>query len=59
MPAEGMDLEAMVRNSPFYRNRMADGTLQRIFETQMIRKNLAKLANEHRIVRGKGRYRAA
>jgi hypothetical protein len=54
-----MDLEAMVRNSPFYRNRMADGTLQRIFETQMIRKNLAKLANEHRIVRGKGRYRAA
>ena len=52
----GMDLEAMVRISPFYRNRMPDSTLQRIFETQMIRKNLDLLFRENRIVEEKGQY---
>lgn len=54
----GMDLEAMVRISPLYRNRMPDGTLQRIFETQMIRKNLDLLAKAHCIVEENGQYRA-
>ena len=53
-----MNLEAMVRHSPFYRNRMPDGTLQQIFETQMIRKNLALLIREGRIVEENGTYRA-
>ena len=53
-----MNLEAMVRHSPFYRNRMPDGTLQQIFETQMIRKNLALLLREGRIVEENGTYRA-
>jgi glyoxylase-like metal-dependent hydrolase (beta-lactamase superfamily II) len=56
---QGMDIEAMVRISPLYRNRMSDGTLQRIFETQMIRKNLELLTDEHRVVEENGRYRAA
>jgi glyoxylase-like metal-dependent hydrolase (beta-lactamase superfamily II) len=51
------DMESMVRRSPFYRNRMPDGTLQRIFETQMIRKNLDRLAQENRIINENGRYR--
>ena len=54
----GMDLESMVRQSPFYKNRMPDGTLQRIFETQMIRKNLDLLVGENRIVEANGRYRS-
>ena len=53
------DLESLVRRSPFYRNRMPDGTLQRIFETQMIRKNLFWLTQESRIVNENGRYRPA
>jgi hypothetical protein len=55
---KGMDLTAMVRHSPLYRNRMPDSTLQQIFETQMIRKNLALLLREDRIVEDKGTYRA-
>lgn len=55
---QGMDLETMIRMSPFYRNRMPDGTLQRIFETQMIRKNLDLLAKEDCVVEENGRYRA-
>ncbi|MBC2711327.1 MAG: hypothetical protein HGJ94_10120 [Desulfosarcina sp.] len=55
---KGMDLETMVRISPIYRNRMPDVALQRIFETQMIRKNLDLLAKEHRIVEENGHYRA-
>ena len=55
---EGMDLTAMVNRSPFYRNRMPDSTLQHIFETQMIRKNLALLLDEGRIVEEKGKFRA-
>ncbi|WP_319406071.1 MBL fold metallo-hydrolase [uncultured Desulfosarcina sp.] len=55
---KGMDLTAMVRHSPLYRNRMPDGMLQQIFETQMIRKNLALLVREGRIVQENGKYRA-
>ena len=55
----GIPLDAMVRHSPFYRNRMPDGTLQRIFETQMIRKNLALLIRDRRIVKENGCYRWA
>ena len=55
---KGMDLTAMVRHSPLYRNRMPDGTLQQIFETQMIRKNLALLVRDGRIVEEYGNYRA-
>lgn len=55
---QGMDLEAMVQHSPFYRNRMSDRNLQRIFETQMIQKNLALLIEEGRIVDAQDRYRA-
>jgi glyoxylase-like metal-dependent hydrolase (beta-lactamase superfamily II) len=50
------DLAALVRRSPFYRNRMPDATLQRIFETQMIRKNLALLVDDRRIIDIDGRY---
>jgi glyoxylase-like metal-dependent hydrolase (beta-lactamase superfamily II) len=50
------DLAALVRRSPFYRNRMPDATLQRIFETQMIRKNLLLLVRERRIVDVDGCY---
>ena len=50
------DLATMVRRSPFYRNRMPDPTLQRIFETQMIRKNLDLLVRDRRIVDIDGRY---
>jgi glyoxylase-like metal-dependent hydrolase (beta-lactamase superfamily II) len=53
-----MDLESMVRQSPFYKNRLPDGTLQRIFETQMIRKNLDLLTGENRIIETNGRYRS-
>ena len=56
---KGMDLEEMVRESPLYRNRMPDSTLQNIFENQMIRKNLALLVRENRIVEENGKYRAA
>ena len=38
---------------------MPDGTLQQIFETQMIRKNLALLLEEDRIVEENGKYRAS
>jgi len=48
----------MVRHSPLYKNRMPDGMLQQIFETQMIRKNLALLLREGRIVEEYGKYRA-
>lgn len=50
-------LASMVQESPFYRNRMPDSTLQRIFETQMILKNLALLARQDRIVEENGCYR--
>jgi glyoxylase-like metal-dependent hydrolase (beta-lactamase superfamily II) len=53
------DLATLVGQSPFYRNRMPDSTLQRIFETQMILKNLALLVRENRIVEEGGRYRWA
>lgn len=53
---EGMDLETMRRASPFYRNRMPDATFQRIFETQMIRKNLELLIAEGLVVEKNGRY---
>jgi hydroxyacylglutathione hydrolase len=53
---QGMDLEAMQKASPFYRHRMYDPTLQRIFETQMIRKNLALLIAEGKVVEKQGRY---
>ena len=55
---QAMSLEAMVRYSPFYKNRMPDSTLQRIFETQMIRKNLDVLIRENRITTRRGRYEA-
>jgi glyoxylase-like metal-dependent hydrolase (beta-lactamase superfamily II) len=55
---KGMDLTTMVRHSPLYRNRMPDGTLQQIFETQMIRKNLVLLVREGRVVEENGKYRA-
>lgn len=56
---QGMGLEAMVEHSPFYRNRMPDPTFQRIFETQMIRKNLALLLRDQRVVETDGRFRWA
>ena len=37
---------------------MPDGTLQQISETQMIRKNLALLVRDGRIVEEYGNYRA-
>ncbi len=52
----GMGLEAMVKASPFYRNRMPDSTFQRIFETQMIRKNLEQLIGAGRVVEKQGEY---
>ncbi len=52
-------LEKMINHSPFYRNRMPDRTLQTIFETQMIRKNLALLLRDRRIVRQQEHYRWA
>ncbi len=55
---QGLDLESMLRASPFYRNRMPDATLQRVFETQMIRKNLAQLIADKRVVAESGRYLA-
>jgi glyoxylase-like metal-dependent hydrolase (beta-lactamase superfamily II) len=53
---EGIGLEMMTQASPFYHNRMPDATLQRIFETQMIRKNLELLISEGQIVEKNGRY---
>jgi len=53
------DLESMVRRSPFYRNRMFDATLQRIFETQMVRKNLEVLIAQGVVVKKQGRYEMA
>jgi len=50
------DLETMVRYSPFYRNRMYDATFQRIFETQMVRKNLEVLIAQGVVVEKQGRY---
>lgn len=50
------DLEAMVRHSPFYRNRMYDATLQRIFETRMVRKNLEVLIAQGVVVKKQGRF---
>jgi glyoxylase-like metal-dependent hydrolase (beta-lactamase superfamily II) len=55
--AKAICLDEMVRRSPFYRNRMSDQTLQRIFEAQMIRKNLALLVEETRIVEENGCFR--
>ncbi|BBO90781.1 MBL fold metallo-hydrolase [Desulfosarcina ovata] len=54
--ATGMDLEAMIQASPFYHNRMADIKMQRIFESQMIRKNLELLLDEGGIVEKQGRF---
>ena len=56
---QGMDLAAMLRASPFYRNRLFDSTLQRIFESQMIRKNLALLIADEQVVEKGGRYLVA
>ena len=53
---QGMDLEAMLRVSPFYRNRMPDAIFQRIFETQMIRKNIELLIADGRVVEKQGKY---
>ena len=53
---KGMDMGAMVMESPFYRNRMPDATFQRIFETQMIRKNVERLISDGRVVEKKGCY---
>ncbi|WP_246804165.1 MBL fold metallo-hydrolase [Desulfosarcina cetonica] len=53
---QGVDLEAMIQASPFYNNRMPDPRMQRIFETQMIRKNLARLLDEGRIIEKSGYY---
>lgn len=53
---KGMDLAAMVQESPFYRNRMVDATFQRIFETQMIWKNVERLISDGRVVEKKGCY---
>ena len=55
---QGMDLNAMRKASPFYRNRMPDATFQRIFETQMIRKNLELLIDDGRVAEKRGRYLA-
>ncbi|WP_419658748.1 beta-lactamase domain protein [Desulfosarcina variabilis str. Montpellier] len=55
---KGMDLAAMLRESPFYRNRMSDATFQRIFETQMIRKNIELLITGGWVVEKKGQYLA-
>ena len=56
---QGASLEELVAHSPFYRNRMPDGILQRVFETQMIRKNLALLLGDGRIMDVDGCYRWA
>jgi hydroxyacylglutathione hydrolase len=53
---QGMELKTMVQISPFYRNRMPDVRLQQIFETQMIRKNLALLIRDGRIVEENEKY---
>lgn len=50
-----MDLSAMVEASPFYRNKMPDSILQRIFETHMIRKMLTLLVAEGRVKAEYGR----
>lgn len=55
---QDMDLEAMQQASPFYRNRMPDATFQRIFETQMIRKNIEMLIDNGRVVEKHGHYLA-
>jgi hydroxyacylglutathione hydrolase len=51
-----MDLKAMCRVSPFYRNRRPDAILQHIFEAQMIRKNLELLVADGWVVEEKGHY---
>lgn len=55
---QGMDLQTMCKASPFYRNRMPDTVFQRIFETQMIRKNLEQLIAAGRVVEKQGHYLA-
>jgi glyoxylase-like metal-dependent hydrolase (beta-lactamase superfamily II) len=55
---KGMDMGTMVMESPFYRNRMPDTTFQRIFETQMIRKNVELLLTDGRVVEKQSHYLA-
>lgn len=50
-------LQQMVALSPFYRNRMPDKVLQRIFEEPMIRKNLDRLIAEGRVQEKFGQFR--
>ncbi len=50
-------LREMVALSPFYRNRMPDKVLQRIFEEPMIRKNLELLVRDGLAEEKYGQYR--
>lgn len=52
-------LEQMVRVSPFYGNKLNHKTLQRIFEKNMILKNLELLMRDGRVTRRDGRYALA
>ncbi|PID40545.1 MAG: hypothetical protein CR984_02630 [Proteobacteria bacterium] len=54
-----MTVDEIAKVSPYYRNRMPDSTLQRMFETQMIRKNLDLLLRDNRIVEEDGCFRWA
>jgi glyoxylase-like metal-dependent hydrolase (beta-lactamase superfamily II) len=52
-------LEDMVECSPFYRNRMPDKIVQKIFETCMIEKNLDLLEREGKVSFSNGKYTRA
>ncbi len=50
-------LDQLLEISPFYRNRFVDNLLQRVFEEQMIQKNLDILLEDGRLIRNGDDYR--
>lgn len=51
-----MTLNQMVEASPFYQNRFPDRRIQRIFETQLVEKNLQRLVEDGHVVFSRGTY---
>jgi len=54
----GRTLEELAASSPFYRDRLPDKTIQNIFETNMIRKQLSLLMRDGLVALSDGQYRA-
>jgi len=51
-----MTLDSIIAASPFYRNSFPNKELQRVFETNLVRKNLEQLQRDGWVMESNGRY---